>query len=150
MPKVSVIFGPRVPGASGGQLLALPLITHFGRERNPLRCPHRQPHPRVIGSLSRRIPSANSDPLRESTTHGVASRAATRVRESIMDRIEKEPVRHEELRLQDMKECWPRELRRHLVAHRSTHARRDPVARMERREKNASTTTTSPGRPRHR
>ena len=43
MPKVSAIFGPRVPGASGRQLLALPLITHFGRERNPLRCPPREP-----------------------------------------------------------------------------------------------------------
>jgi outer membrane protein OmpA-like peptidoglycan-associated protein len=43
-----------------------------------------------------------------------------------MDRIEKKPVRHEELRLQDMKgsHCL-RELRRRLVAHRSTHARLD-------------------------
>ena len=88
---------------------------------------------------------ANSDPLRESTTHGVASRAATRVRESIMDRIEKKPVRHEERRLQDMKECWPRELRRHLVAHRSIHARLDRDERVERSGKNASTTATSPG-----
>ena len=51
-------------------------------------------------------------------------RTAARVRERIMDRIEEKPVRHGELRLLDMEgSCRPRELRRHLVAHRSTHAR---------------------------
>gem|GEM_PF-5518287 len=143
------------------------------------------PTRRQVASATYHRP-ANSDPLRESTTHGVVPRARSyastragmcaqlrmcgreRVRAAAhvrsracarscactrehhgSDREEACTPRGASTSGYEGVSC-PRELRRHLVAHRSTHARRDPVARMERREKNASTTTTSPGRPRHR
>ena len=132
------------------------------------------PTRRQVASATYHRP-ANSDPLRESTTHGVVPRArsyastragmcaqlrmcgrervrpAARVRESIMDRIEKKPVRHEELRLQDMKECPA------LVSSVTTSWRTGPLTRdwITSRAWSAVRRTLRPqrhrrGRPRHR